>query len=263
MQKIKISEAAKTLGIAPETLRHYEKKHIIKPEKADGSGYRFFTMNDLCVLSKVRGFMQYGFSIDDSYQLVMSEGIEQTKEMLLSRADTIQEDIRLQMAKLQSLYARMNLINRAMDNIGRFSLRTAEDYYLLEQFDKKGNLIGDFEQNSDWINQTITYPFSIMSGKDFSSGILNSKMMGLSLEASQRTPEIEISVNTVHIFLGKCIYTGCILNSQNINPITESVNTYLSQMGLSLRGDIMERTISTMITDGEISYLAELWIPVN
>ena len=71
MQKIKISDAAKTLGIAPETLRHYEKKHIVHPEKSDSSGYRFFTMNDLCMLSKVRSFMQYGFSIDDSYRLVI------------------------------------------------------------------------------------------------------------------------------------------------------------------------------------------------
>ncbi len=48
---IRISEAAKRLGIHPNTLRHLEKRGVIKPER-DWSGYRIFSERDIEEISK-------------------------------------------------------------------------------------------------------------------------------------------------------------------------------------------------------------------
>ncbi len=58
-----ISEVAKLLGIHEQTIRNYERKHLIKP-KRDKNNYRFFAKDDVLRISVVIKLTQeLGFNI--------------------------------------------------------------------------------------------------------------------------------------------------------------------------------------------------------
>ena len=43
----KIGEISALLGISPETLRFYEKRGLLHPEKSPQNGYRSYSLSDL------------------------------------------------------------------------------------------------------------------------------------------------------------------------------------------------------------------------
>lgn len=46
----KINEIAKLFGLHPDTLRYYEEKGLLHPER-EGNGYRMYTIQDICTLN--------------------------------------------------------------------------------------------------------------------------------------------------------------------------------------------------------------------
>ena len=73
--KFKIGQVSKMMGIAPETIRYYERKKIITPPKDTDNGYRQFDIFDVCILGKARTYLRYGFSLEEAQELLAAEDI--------------------------------------------------------------------------------------------------------------------------------------------------------------------------------------------
>lgn len=65
-----IKEMARRLQITPRAIRFYEEKGLVTPKKADGSGYRQFTEEDVWRLQTVITLREVGMSIEDIRQLL-------------------------------------------------------------------------------------------------------------------------------------------------------------------------------------------------
>jgi putative AdoMet-dependent methyltransferase len=65
-----IKEMARRLQITPRAIRFYEEKGLVNPKKADGSGYRQFTEEDVWRLQTVITLREVGMSIEDIRQLL-------------------------------------------------------------------------------------------------------------------------------------------------------------------------------------------------
>lgn len=73
-----IGDMAKLLGVTAEAIRYYESKGIIKPLRAEGSGYRHFTTWDLHMLARARHYRQCIRSAREDvgvYRMLKSPGI--------------------------------------------------------------------------------------------------------------------------------------------------------------------------------------------
>ena len=64
MKKYTIGEVSNRLGLSRDTLRFYEKKGIIQPEKQK-NGYRTYTYEDIKKLSSIMFYRRLNFSIED------------------------------------------------------------------------------------------------------------------------------------------------------------------------------------------------------
>ena len=64
MKKYSIGEVSDRIGLSRDTLRFYEKKGIIHPEK-EKNGYRTYTYDDILKLLKIRFYRRLDFSIED------------------------------------------------------------------------------------------------------------------------------------------------------------------------------------------------------
>ncbi|MGN7468759.1 MerR family transcriptional regulator [Brevibacillus sp. SAFN-007a] len=65
-----MKEIARRLQITPRAIRYYEEKGLIQPKKADESGYRHFTEEDVWRLQTIVTLREVGMPIDDIRELL-------------------------------------------------------------------------------------------------------------------------------------------------------------------------------------------------
>ena len=58
----KIHEIAKLFGLHPDTLRYYEEKGLLHPERGE-NGYRMYTIQDICTLNIIRAQRELGVPV--------------------------------------------------------------------------------------------------------------------------------------------------------------------------------------------------------
>lgn len=82
MQHLKIAEAAERLGISPRTIRFYEAKGLLAPDKSPGNGYRQYTEQDLLRLQAVISLREAGLSLAELANVLETYGMEESEELL-------------------------------------------------------------------------------------------------------------------------------------------------------------------------------------
>lgn len=60
---LRIGEVAKTAGVSPDTIRHYEKMGVIPPVRRSDGGYRMYPPHTIARVMLVRNGLQFGFSL--------------------------------------------------------------------------------------------------------------------------------------------------------------------------------------------------------
>ncbi len=60
-----IGQVAKATGVAPTTLRYYEREGILPPTTRNGAGYRLYNAHSVERLQFIRSAQAVGFTLDD------------------------------------------------------------------------------------------------------------------------------------------------------------------------------------------------------
>ncbi|MEG2455330.1 MAG: MerR family transcriptional regulator, partial [Oscillospiraceae bacterium] len=60
----KINEIAKLFSLCPDTLRYYEEKGLLSPERGE-NGYRMYSIQDICTLNIIRSLRDLRMPIED------------------------------------------------------------------------------------------------------------------------------------------------------------------------------------------------------
>ena len=98
---VQIGELAKTLGVTPKTLRHYEKIGLIPEAERTGSGYRVFSADAAKRAATVVGLRALDLSIDAIRRLLDEPDGRSLRQRLLGLLDQEVQDYALKIAVLQ------------------------------------------------------------------------------------------------------------------------------------------------------------------
>ncbi len=93
MEKYKIGDVAKILGISPDLLRYYEKKGVVKPTKDASNDYRYYDFWDINFLLDCLWFKKFGFSIDQIAEMVHIPSTEELSDLFLDKEAELREII--------------------------------------------------------------------------------------------------------------------------------------------------------------------------
>lgn len=64
--KLKIGEFSRLMQVTVKTLRHYEHKGLLIPDEIDEwTGYRYYNIEQMQKLSRIREMQRLGFSLDE------------------------------------------------------------------------------------------------------------------------------------------------------------------------------------------------------
>lgn len=70
MENLTIGELARTVGVAAETLRYYERRGLVAPSRRSASGYRLYDGEARERLRFIRRAQALGFSLDEVAELL-------------------------------------------------------------------------------------------------------------------------------------------------------------------------------------------------
>ena len=91
--KYKIGDMAKILGISPDLLRYYEKKGVVSPVKDRNNDYRYYDTRDTNFLVDCLFYKNFGFSIEETSELVRSCSIDEIAGRFLENETQLEESI--------------------------------------------------------------------------------------------------------------------------------------------------------------------------
>ena len=259
----RIGDVSRMVGIAPETIRYYERKNVLRPSKNDGNGYRMYSMEDVCTLTKIRCFMKYGFSIEEAERLVHSVDAQSASYSMFRMEDMLQKKIDEQLKLYQSLQKRVYYLQSVMNQQGNYSVIDMPAFHVLHTYDQNG--LDETKPIAYWYNhQEFVYPCTFFEPATFLTGSSGKIRMGMMVFDSDAEMNHFDMTGSVRYWSGACIYTSAVFTQNGIHAdACRIIGKYLEQEQLLINGDILSRTVATGRNNDVDLFYVELYIPVK
>ena len=112
MKKYSIGDVSLRLGLSRDTLRFYEKKGIIQPEKQE-NGYRSYTYDDISRLLSIMFYRRLNFSLEDIERILYKSSIHANRSMIQKKIAEEKHQLELHRQSL----AHLNQLKLTYDNV--------------------------------------------------------------------------------------------------------------------------------------------------
>lgn len=112
--KLKIGDFARVGQVTVQTLRHYDELGLLKPAVVDvGSGYRYYTMDQLPRLHRILALKDLGFSLEQIARLLEDDlPFAELRGMLRLKQNELRSQVQEGLDRLERLEARLHLIEQ-------------------------------------------------------------------------------------------------------------------------------------------------------
>lgn len=112
---ISISEMAKLHGISRQTLIHYDRIDLFKPNYTDSRGYRYYSRKQIPFLRKICFLKAMGISLKDITDYIYKNNIEDSLTLLRRRKEEIINQIAELNTMRNHLQQQINLFEETLD----------------------------------------------------------------------------------------------------------------------------------------------------
>jgi len=130
---LRIGEAARLLGMTTECIRYYEYQGLIRTQKEEKSGYRFYDRNNIRELINIQFLRKLGFGIAQIKQIAAASNKAQLMDMISEEKKGILESIRgqqLLLAKLDEMERVSHLVETEQGNC---SIRPSPAFFIMAE----------------------------------------------------------------------------------------------------------------------------------
>lgn len=263
-----IGELAKILGITAETIRYYERKNIIQPIHKEDSGYRYYTTWDLHMIIRARCYLGFGFTIEQTAEILKKENIEQIDDVLKEQEEIIQKNIIYQMNLLKKLRNNRALIHDAKNNINQLSIKTSPGIYridtqkcytisLTKQEQKE---LYEFCQKVPFIFSTALFTQENIEkhNTDFYFGVGIEEEFAKLLQVKE-TEYVQYYPPRLCLYMCVSSRSSQFLTYHVLKPAFD----YMKENNLKLDGDIITQIVSMCKPEDEYFNWHNIWIPIR
>lgn len=134
----KIGDLAATVGLPVHVVRFYEKYGIVSPRRTGDGKYRTFEELDLRRLTLARHLRSFGFSLEQTAELLSSSSYSRQYEALDQQASRIQQEIRRLERVQRSIHRELADMDFAQETLEECKLtRLPGMYWLFSHTEKR------------------------------------------------------------------------------------------------------------------------------
>ncbi|WP_079477554.1 MerR family transcriptional regulator [Halobacillus salinus] len=144
-QTFSTGEIAKICNINKKTLFYYDQIDLLKPAIVESNGYRYYTNDQIDLLSKIKALQSVGFSLLQIKQQLSADNIPKGIDTLQKQKREISEKIR-ELAKVENLNHKILELEhyQATGNHQVFLKNYAEEYLYVDPTTRQEGIVSNF-----------------------------------------------------------------------------------------------------------------------
>ncbi|WP_169717922.1 hypothetical protein SPSIL_051850 [Sporomusa silvacetica DSM 10669] len=270
MVKYKIGEVSHLLGIPIDTIRYYETKEIVNPDKNKESGYRYYDAWDINYLLDCKYWRSFDFSLSDVRGIINECSYEDICEKLLEQEAKLTKvaahyqklvkrtaDYRLQLQRIKKFLWQCGLENSP--DIVCCNLRAN---YIFDKSLEVKKLTKKYLELFPFTRPYLEIPQHAIINRLTS----NEHVWGFFLTAGDaREFGIKIEPPVKYIPAKRSVYTIIAAGSKGTFTLKmlNHVNDYMDQHGYELDGDAIGSILARVHKGGEYVRYMEIWVPIK
>lgn len=266
--KFLIGDMAKLFHVSTDTLRHYDRIDLLKPENNAESKYRYYSVRSFFKLSRIL-FLK---NLDISLEEIKTYMSNKNRSNLLSLLSNKEEEIDGKIIRLMNLKKKINAkrellesindeldqvkVKRISERIGVFlDINYVEnDFEIIEVF-KKNEI---YFKNSSWLIEGQVY--TSLSKENMERGILNKFRYFIEVLTLDSHPSKQLEIIPGNDYV--CI--AFIGPYRDMGKHYKVLIKWIEDNGYEIAGDSIEKNIVDYdFSDLEHEYISEIQIPIR
>lgn len=266
-EKFSIGELARLFDISTDTLRHYDKLGLLKPDTHTDAGYRFYSLRSFFKLSRILFFKQLDISLEDIRAYMRHKNKQLLTELLLKKHSEITARIQ-KLTNLQyKIDEKLGLLEEGTKALEVMRIKTLDErvgvFIDVNAMEDEGAIKEAFKRvekylkTSSWLIEGQIYT-SVSKDNLNRRHFTNYRYF---IEVVTLQPDVCPLLTT----LAASQYACLVFNG----PYSEMSNQYsrliqwIDQNGYAVAGDSIEKNIVDYdFADSEAEYISEIQIPV-
>lgn len=266
--KFLIGELSKIFNISSDTLRHYDKIDLLKPEYDEKNDYRYYSIRNFFKLSRILFLKNLDISLTEIKKYMVNKNTNNLLNLLKKKEDEIdvkinrllnlKKNIQTKLDLLENIEGKLDqiIIKKIPQRIGAFiDLNNVESDYEIKQTFKRHE---EYLKISSWLNEGQIY--TSLSKENMDQGILNKfryfiEIVPIDSEVYKQLKVFPENEYVCMAFLGP--YRDMVKHYQLLIG-------WIKENGYQIVGDSIEKNIVDYdFSDSEDEYISEIQIPVK
>ena len=120
-RELRIGEVAARSGVSIDTVRYYERRHLLPPAPRTEGGFRLFTAETVTRVQFIKQAQELGLSLDEIKEILMTGGAKEcrrVRDLLRAKLKEVDERIRLMEEFRQTLSNHLSACERTLKEEG-------------------------------------------------------------------------------------------------------------------------------------------------
>lgn len=274
---LSITQLSRLRGVTSETLRHYDRIDLFKPEYIDSdTGYRYYSLRQVEEFDTIIDLKNMGLSLQEIKGFMERRNLKNTYELLQNKSMDIQKEIEKKQSLLEQIKEKISYIEDVTKNKER--IESKEQWCILKKPARKVVISKLLPQNRNEffyeitkLRKNLNAYYSVFASDLCGSIIGQDNFQNTSCERFEKYPAFPASMCKEEIIDGEimelpegeylCGYASGLLVVDN--PVVKEIRTYIKEKGYYIAGNIYETSIiDTSITnvDMELAFKFEIFI---
>ncbi len=275
-ERYKIGDISKLLGIPVQTLRYYEEQGILRPQKDEKTGYRYYNAWDLNNLFDSVHYRSLDFSLQQTQEILNADSLDDIREKYIKQEKDMLNKVKKYKEKLEVISRQYQQMQLFQSNLNRLSERRSPGlmfyrHRLKDSFQSKEG-IQDFKElkvsMGEWI-QLIprTVPtFLIPVHSLMNDGRELQYWWGWSLPIDEALKNnLQVSEDNEYLPAGKSVYTVFEAGEEGtfIDAFYDSVYQKILDEEYTITGNPFGKLIIKTHDEQGYHRYFETWVPVE
>lgn len=262
--KYKIGDLEKLFGINAQTIRFYESKGFLKPQKNEETGYRYYSNWEINFLLDVIQLKQYGFPLNQIHDILNAEKPEKAFASFEQQETAIAENIAELQEQLESIHRQKNLI-MSIKNCTYEIVQSPQ--LLFHPYRTRNGLLDAKKDNGETAKWISHLPVSMASFLLDSTDVCpdTDYLWGYSMTIPEAVKRGISTSNNMILFSRKSIHTVFEAGDENsfMNAIIKHVLPKLKDSKLTITDKPYGRLILRSECNHKMRRFFELFIPIE
>lgn len=270
---LSITEMAKLRDLTTETLRHYDRIGLFKPEYVDPvTNYRYYSSAQFEVLGTIKELRQLGMSLDDIAEYFNDRNLEKSTRILKEQHELLKKEIKEKTALEKTLRRKLSFINKinSIQKVGVPTFKELPQRFMITH----GKLYKDGRQivtGQTELEKYLSVKAPVLATDRMAYyttenifAVPYNRYFGLAPMIFCNPEEINKSIEINLIPSGRyaCIYYNGFIRPDNDN--FEKLKKFISDNGCTVSGNIyIQHIIDVTLTSRPSEKMIEMQVPVE